>query len=234
MKKSVAATLLVLVLTGMLNLVAQTRPNAVQNEAHLRRVVRQFKVTDTTMLEAVASLSSELSAELHMGFEEILRAPDSTNKNVRFSIDLQNASVEDILNTLCQFDARYTWSVDGASINIYPRVTADEATYLLNLVIDKIQLTNIPDPDKVFPPLHERLPKEQLAYAQLGGDISYETPWTTRFEHVTVRQLMNRVAEHLGPRSSWILRGATTERVFTFQRGEFHVLSGGPNSTQAR
>jgi hypothetical protein len=234
MKKNIALPLLSILLGVALPLIGQTAHNAAHDEAHLTRVIQRFQVTDSTMLEAIASLSSQSAAELHLGMEDILRdnPSDPPAPRVRFSLDVKNATVKEILDTLCQFDGRYTWSTDGASINIYPRATAGDSAYLLNLEVEQINLTGIPDPDKVFPPLHNSLPKEQLAYMQLGGDISYEQPWSVNFDHLTVRQLINRVAEHLGPRSSWVFYGSRNERVFTFQRGTFHVVSADTRRTE--
>jgi hypothetical protein len=195
------------------------------DEAHLTRRIQHFEITDAGLVDGIASLSLDQAAELHLGVEEILRdkLSNPTDRTVHFSLRLENKSVREILDTLCQFDSRYAWSTDGPSINIYPRGTIDDPSYLLNYTLEEITLEEIADPDKVFVLLHRQLPKEQLAYIQMGGDISYAKPWTSVFDHLTVRQLINRVAEHLGARSAWIFHGSKNERLFTFQKGGFHT-----------
>jgi hypothetical protein len=43
------------------------------------------------------------------------------------------------------------------------------------------------------------------------------------FEHLAVRQFVNRLAEHMGSQSSWIWQGGRDERMFTFQKGGFQA-----------
>ena len=64
------------------------------------------------------------------------------------------------------------------------------------------------------------LPGEQLGYAGIGVNNDYPEPWSAVFDHLTVRQLMNRLSEHNGPRGGWIWSGYTGQRFFAyFERG---------------
>jgi len=57
-------------------------------------------------------------------------------------------------------------------------------------------------------------------YAGIAGDSSYPEPWSKSFRQLTVRQLMNRISEHIGPRGAWILSGSKDDRFFfSFQYG---------------
>jgi hypothetical protein len=47
------------------------------------------------------------------------------------------------MDTLCKSDRRYTWSVDGSSVNVYPRETVGNSSYLLNRELHSIALKNI-------------------------------------------------------------------------------------------
>lgn len=193
----------------------------------LDQKVQHFHVKGASMIDAVSVLSSHSIEGLHLGIEQILRnkPSDSEDRSIRFSLHLKNKTVRNILYALCLKDPRYTWSTDGVSIDIYPRSIVGDRSYLLNLEIQQISLTNISDPDRVFLPLHKMFPREEIGYFQLGGDISYAQPWTVSFNPLTVRQLINRVAEHIGPRSSWIFHGSRDDRMFTFQKGAFRRLS---------
>jgi hypothetical protein len=191
----------------------------------LDQKVAEFELKDSTLKDGIAELSSKPIGGLHLGIEEILREKmsDPEDRSVQSSMHLENETVRKILDALCRFDSRYTWSTDGSSINIYPRAIVGNRSYLLNLQLQQITLTDISYPDEVFLPLHREFPKEHLGYIQTGGDTSYLQPWTVILEHLTVRELINRVAEHLGPRSSWIFHGSKDERFFTFQKGAFHT-----------
>lgn len=143
-------------------------------------------------------------------------------KASHFSLHLENPTVGDILDELCVSDMRYTWSEDGATINIYPRATEDDESYLLNLRMDKIEVKNVPDPDQALTPLSKNFPEQQIGYFGPGlGSNTYVKPWTTSFENLTVRQFANRLAEQMGPETSWVWDGGKGQRFFTFIKGGF-------------
>jgi len=130
-----------------------------------------------------------------------------------------------VLDELVKFDQRYTWSSDGDTINVYPRVTVRSSDYLPNRAIDKVSFSSLDSADDILGPLSRALPGQQMGYAQTGGDPSYGTPWSGSFSAITVRQLMNRAAEGLGSHSTWILSGSRGQRFFTFEKGGFHTPS---------
>ena len=188
-------------------------------------IVEHFDLTDAIFPDGVSELSLKGIAGLHLGLEEIIRdriQDDQRSQSPHFSLHLEGKSVREILNKLCEFDARYTWSEDMATINVYPRGIVADRSYLLNLWMDKIVVNDIPDPDQALTPLSKKFPEQQIGYAGPGlGLNSYAQLWTTGFEQLTVRQFINRLAEHMGSQTSWIWYGGKQERLFTFMIGGF-------------
>lgn len=105
------------------------------------------------------------------GFEEVLKEKfsDPPIRNPRFSVQLENATVRDILDTLCVMDYRYTWSQDGQAINVYPRATIGNPSSLLNRMVAKLEIKELSDPYGVLWLIADALPppKEQVGYAQI-------------------------------------------------------------------
>jgi hypothetical protein len=209
-----------LVFTSMLG------QNAGRVQTSLDYRVALFQLKDVGFVDAVAELSLQPVGDLHLGMEEVLRegVTDPQPQNPRFSPVLRNSTVREILNVLCGYDNRYTWAQDGETINIYPKATADDGSYLLNRRLEHIAVSGILSPeggltflDKQLPP-----PREQLAYAGAGGDSSFSLAWNQVFEGLTVRQFINRLSEHMGPHTSWVFYGSRQERLFTFRKGGFH------------
>jgi hypothetical protein len=191
----------------------------------LSNKVAHFDLADATLLDALSKLSLEPIANLHLGIEEIIRDKFSepTDRSIRFSLNLHDVTVRDILETLCKSDDRYTWSTDGSSVNVYPRQIVGNSSYLLNRELDSIALKNINGPSDALTPLVKLLPDEQLGYAGITVNNDYAEPWNAVFNHLTVRQLMNRLSEHNGPRGGWIWTGSTGQRFFAyFERGFKH------------
>lgn len=189
--------------------------------------VHRFDITDAILRDGLSELSLKDVDGLHLGFEEIIRnkmEDDPKTLSVHFSLHLEDKTVREIIQALCEADTRHTWSGDAASINVYPFGARDDPSYLLNLRIDRIAVNAIPDPDQALTPLSKLLQGQQVGYFGPGlGDNSYAEPWTATFEHLTVRQFIDRIAEHMGPRTSWIWQGGNGERMFTFLKGGFHT-----------
>lgn len=183
-----------------------------------------FDLTDATIIDALSKLSNEPIAGLHLGIEEIIqdKSSEPPDRSILFSLSLRDVTVRDIIDTLCKSDRRYTWSVDGPSVNVYPRETVGNSSYLLNRELDSIALKNINGPSDALTPLKKLVPGEQLGYAGIGMGIDndYPEPWNAVFSKLTVRQLMNRLSEHNGPRGGWIWSGSRGQRFFAFfERG---------------
>jgi hypothetical protein len=192
--------------------------------------VGHFDVTDAILRDGISELSLKNVDGLHLSFEEIIQdriQDDPRGLSAHFSLHLENKEVREILDALCESDSRYTWSEEGNYINVYPRTTKNDPSYLLNLRIDRIVVTDIPDPDQGLTPLSKLFPGQQVGYFGPGlGDNAYTKPWTVVFEGLTVRQFINRIAEHMGPRTSWVWEGGQGERMFTFLKGGFNTSRG--------
>jgi hypothetical protein len=225
MKTLMAEFLLVFFLSAA-GLLAGGPSNVVHPALPLDQAVGQFDIQNAILRDGIAELSSKSIDGLHLGFEEIIRnkiQDDPRTLSVHFSLHLKNKTVKEILNAICSADPRYTWSADGDSINILPQSTVADPNYLPNLRLHKVNLSKTQDPDQALPVLSQQYPDEQVGYMQAGGDISYAEPWSVSFENLTVRQFVNRLAEHIGSQSSWIWQGGREERMFTFNRGGFQT-----------
>lgn len=206
-----------------LSAVGQSRP---PGEATLRVRIPRFELVNETLADGIAKLSLE-SLPLAIGLEEVLRPrfSDPPVPSPRFSMKLEDKTVREVLDALCGKDSRYTWSRDGAVINIYPRATVGDPTYLLNRKLEKLELKGITDVEQGLSAIVQQLPrpKEQIALVQIGGDIAYPPqPWTATFEGVTVRQVINRLASHMDARTSWVFSGSKDFRAFSFFKRGFY------------
>jgi hypothetical protein len=220
-------TTLFLVLIGSALAQPDAQKAGVTVQSLLSGSVESFDVSDAIFRDGMSELSLKKIPGLHLGFEDVVREriqDDPRAESPHFSLHLSNVSVRQILDQLCASDPRYTWSLDGDTINVYPRTASTGDSYLPNLWIDWITVTSIANPDQALVPLSKLFPKEDIGYMGPGlGDNSYSAPWTSTFGHLTVRQFINRVAEHMGPRTAWIWRGGKNEMLFTFVKDGFHT-----------
>ena len=193
-----------------------------QSPSILDRKVAHFELQDATLANGVSRLSGLSMADLHLGFEEVLRADwADAPVQVEFSMSMEDKTVREILDALCERDSRYAWSVDGSTVNIYPRNDHTEPEFLLNQELRHIEFMNVDDAYSALTPLARILPKEQIGYAGVGGSPDFSKPWSGKFDNLTVRQYVNRIAEHLGTHGGWMLSGAKDQRFFFFYSTSF-------------
>lgn len=196
--------------------------------------IEHFALTDQPFPDGVAKLSLE-TVPLALGFEEILREKftDSPQRGPRFTLTMENKTVREILDALCRMDERYTWSLNGRTIKVYPRSTIGDSSYLLNRRLEKLEISSVDAPEHALKAIADQLPppREQIAYAAIGGgDTRYAQPWTRTFEKLTVREAINELAAHMGTRSTWVFSGSKDFRAFSFFRTGFNV-SATPEAT---
>ncbi len=200
---------------------AQKLGSQTGNEAtFLETKVPEFEVHNQTLVDGLWKLARG-PAPFGFGFEKVLKAklsdPDVSEPSL--NLQLKNKTVREILDALCQADTRYAWSMDGATVDLFPRVVVNDRAYLLNRKLARFELKNATDIQNGLLAIARQLPPpiEQIAQAQAGGDDPYPPePWTVTFENLTVRQVVNRLAAHGGPCAVWIFGGAKDFRAFGF------------------
>jgi hypothetical protein len=186
--------------------------------------IEHFDATDAILRDAIYELGLKNVEGLHLGMEEIIREDinqDPKTVNPHFSLHFEGKTVREILDQLCRADSRYTWSIEGATVNVYPIATIGDPSYLLNLSIRRVEVKDIPDPDQGLTPLSRLFTQQQIGYSGPGlASNAYTESWTSAFENLTVRQFIDGLAEHMGPRTSWVWQGGHKERLFTFWKGQ--------------
>jgi hypothetical protein len=212
-----------------------SRPTAVGQEPaaqitpvdkFLDTTVPEFEIRGKTFIEGLWKLATG-PAPFAFGFEGVLAKglADPKIQDPRISVELKNKTVRELLDALCQADERFTWSMDGATVNVFPRVTTSDRSYLLNRRLETFDLENATDiQDGLLAIVHQLPPPiEQVANAQVGGADPYpREPWTVTYHNLTVRQVVNHLALHGGPCGIWIFGGSTEFRAFGFFNTYLH------------
>lgn len=186
--------------------------------------IPEFTLEGESILSGVQKLNKE-GLGLNFGFERILARnfSDPEIPYAKITLRLENASARQVLDGLCAADPRYTWSSDGRAINVYPRVTLGNSTYLMNRELKIFRLQNLTKIDQGLLAIVRQLPPpvEQVAHVQVGagGGECPPAPWTAVFKDITVRQALNRLVAHIGANASWIFYGSQEFREFAFYQG---------------
>lgn len=198
--------------------------HSASSAAILGAKIPDFDLTKRTLPEGLEELASG-PAPFAFGFENILKKKykDPPVLDVRFSLQLHDKTVREVLDALCRADPRYTWSINESTINVYPLATVDNPSYLLNRELRTLRIEGITQTDQGLFAIARQLPPptEQVAEVQFGGGggLYLPEPWTAVSENLTVRQAVNRLAAHIGPHGSWIFYGSEEFREFAFLKG---------------
>ena len=196
-------------------------------DAVLNSEISTFNLNNEPIEVGLKRLAST-SATFAMGFEHELKSKQTAPplQDPRLTLHLTATTVRDALDAMCHGDGRYTWSTDDGFINVYPIKTLNDASYLMNRRLKKLDLKELTDIQQGLLAIVHQLPppKEQVAIAQIGigvDDAYPPEPWTTSYENLTVRQAINRLVRHMGERSSWAFTGSTDFRAFAFDKRGF-------------
>ena len=198
----------------------QSETASTQKDKLLEAKVHEFKLNNETLLDGLWQLA-RLPVPFGFGFEGVLKgsSADPETQDPRFTLDLKDQSAREILDALCRADSRYMWLMDGATVNVFPKNVLRDSSYLLNRKLDTFELRNATDVDDGLLGITRQLPPptEQVAHMQFSGDDSYPPkPWTVTYHNLTVREVVNRLAEHGGPCAAWTFGGSRDFRRFAF------------------
>jgi hypothetical protein len=179
-----------------------------------------FEVHNQTLLDALWKLARD-PVTFGFGFEEVLKnkLSDPEIPDPQITLQLENKSMREVFDALCQADSRYTWSIENRFVNFYPRDVSHDSHYLFNRKLVRLELKDATDVQDGLRAIVRQLPPpaEQIAQAQIGGADPYPpAPWSVTFQNLTVRQVVNRVATHGGQCAVWIFGGAQDFRSFGF------------------
>jgi hypothetical protein len=228
MKNQVAATVMSLSLLLLPRLTAEQESNEPNAKiSPLDAKIPDFALDNRSILIGIEMLNRQ-GEGISFGFEEILAVKhiDPPIPYPKITVQLASPSTRQVLDALCAADPRYTWSVDGSTVNVFPRSTVTDLKYLLNRKLAEFRLDGITQIDEGLFAIADQLPGplEQIAHAQIGGDATYPTkPWSVTFKNLTVRQAVNRLVEHMDTSSAWIFGGSDEFRYFAFYRNGFYV-----------
>jgi hypothetical protein len=209
--RSFACWFFVFLISPLPSIHEELRPEAPANATNVDSIlntkVPEFNLNEETIEVGLKRLASG-SAAFAMGFEHELKSKqmDPPILGPRLTLHLRTTTVREALDSMCRADSTYTWSTDDTLINVYPIKTVNDASYLLNRRLMRLDLKELTDIQQGLLAIVNQLPppKEQVAVAQIGGDDSYPPePWTASYEELTVRQAINRLVRHMGKRGSW-------------------------------
>lgn len=193
----------------------------------LRLIVPEFSVHQVTMREALVELSRY---GMRICYEEA--PPPEGEEQVRFSIELRDGSVEDVLRQLVAADPRYTFQFPRGlydpTISVFPSATVIDPDYPMNWRVSEVHLeldeaTNsisdiLRDFKFLIPELRDRLPppprvgEEPGTVGGVPGSILSGVPggridvrMEFIFRDMTIRELLNELIFRSEVRGWWFV-----------------------------
>lgn len=196
--------------------------------------VDKFTVRQASIIYALRVLRTSVAEHMLLFGLEVAPYTDEPERNLTFS--LERSTVREILDEIIRQDPQYQYEViDEQLIHMFPRRAKDDPTDLLNVRVDRFQVSGVGYEELIqYLPHHvPELQLEMLRRAKAGGVVasilsSYGVPEVTlELENVTVRDILNRVAQETEQ-----FRGmefGPTGWLYTFRIDETVPLGGHPH-----
>jgi hypothetical protein len=177
-----------------------------------------FQLASQTVIDGAAQLneSNDLAFAVELPFGKTISVPAPTIQTLIATVG--PGTLGDALNRLCILDPTFSWQKIGNTIHLFPRSLMNDPTYLLNRKIEVLDLKDAPDANTALFAAVALLPgrREQIAIMQSGISLTFSHPWTASFKDITVRELLDKIAEQLGRNYGWQFGGGADFRIVTF------------------
>jgi hypothetical protein len=186
-----------------------------------QRHVGVVELNDQSIVDGIAMLSGEaglaVSVEYPLGATIAGPAPPLRT----LVANVGPGTVPEILDRLCAIDPTFAWTRNGKMANVLPRALASDPNYLPNRKIEELTFRGVRGADDAVMQIADWLPgpREQIAILGTGMPLSFAQPWSTTLRNVTVRDVLDRIAQQLGPSYGWQFSGAQDFRIVTFHQG---------------
>lgn len=209
---------LVLVATIVLSTSPRGRAQEqIKTVAPFDRMVPTIVLKQQTMFEVFARVFE--STGISVSVERVLGAEDASKMDPEFTATLQGGKPSVVLDEVCALDGRYAWSRDENTLNVFPRRLVGDPDYAFNRRTTDFNLSEVTSPAVAAIQAANELsgPRGHLTVLDVGG-FDFPKPWTVTFKGVTLRQAMNRIAEHACSTCGWQLSGTEATPIVMFYR----------------
>ena len=170
-------------------------------------IVPVFEVNEVTVEEVLGKLAT-------WGVLISLEKPPA-NASVRFSLDIRNATVVQVLDTITEADGSYAWEPYRSSINpfsrvwivnVFPRGAQEDPSSLMNIRVPRLELDNV-RPKAVINRPYGFISELSRRYWELIpgprgaaiSDVTFDEMFLTlKLEDRSVREVLNEVSIRSG------------------------------------
>ena len=199
-----------------LNALSQQLPEASADP--LQQRAPQIELDNQSIVDGIAMLSysTGLAVSVEFPLGTTISGPAPTIR--LFSTKVSASTASQMLDRLCALDSTFTWTRNGNTVNVYPVALENDALYLLNRKIQQLSLQDVQKADDAVMSMVGGLsgPRQQLAVLQIGTSLNFPHPWNATLSNVTVREVLDDIAQQLGPTYGWVLSGGQDFRIVTF------------------
>jgi hypothetical protein len=176
------------------------------------------RLEEQSILVGIATVTRSLGLPLSVEYPltEKISQPGPKFRSVTATVP--PGTVSQVLDALCNLDPTFTWIRNGNMVNAVSRSLANDPHFFLNRKIDELTFENVRNVADALIKTTAQLPgpKEQIAIHQTGMSLDFAKPWTVTLKDVTVREVLDQIAEQFGSSYGWQFYGAQNFRMITF------------------
>lgn len=171
--------------------------------------IASFELKEETIFDGLSKLSQSQDVAFSIENAILPRQAGRGLSNPKFTSHVEGKTLSEILDWLCELDSRFAWERDGNTANVFPRDKLGDGQYFMNRAVPELQIHEVREGDKIFfEALHKLSPPgPNVGVLQIAVSLKFDKPWTVSFTNLTVRRILNRIAQHIGPTYGWQLGG---------------------------
>jgi hypothetical protein len=194
----------------------------------LEQRVAVLELKDDTLGNALGRVNQTF--DISISIEGVL-PEEGIIANPKFSVNIENRTIAEVLDQLCRLDTRYVWTRDGNNVNLFPKASLNDRNYFFDRVLPELDFRDLRELSDAIVAIDHQAddPRGGVILMGIGQTHGFADPWTQSFNNLTVRQALNRIARRLGPTYGWQIGGTNKARliVFHYKLQSQHVELGG-------
>jgi len=159
--------------------------------------VSRLTLKNQTLSSGLSRLASDWKIRISM---EGLPSGKNSPSPRSISASFEGGTLLDAINWLVAQDPAYAWSADGDIVNVVP--LRPPTPYLLGRVVPRAEIKSARNVAEVLSQIHATEGRETIAILS-GNGMTFAEPLSRTYLNCTVRELLNRTVQALGPTHGW-------------------------------
>jgi hypothetical protein len=171
------------------------------------QIIDQFELKNETIFDAIAKLQEKVNIAVSFEMPLVYSKTYQDTPHPKYTGKIVGKKTEFILNWLTEnVDTRFIWMRVGGMANFIAKSSLATQDYLFNAKLQNLELKD--ESNAIDALLHaieiiKRTRPDTKVFLPIIGAQKFGSKWNVSFRNVTFRQIVDAIAQQLGPTWGW-------------------------------